>query len=115
MNIYVGNLSYDLTEEELRQAFEAYGTVSSATLIADKFTGKPRGFGFVVMPEQAQGQAAIDALNGKDLKGRRLNVNEARPREERPPRSGGGGGGDRLPFRQRDDRGGNSDRGGRDW
>ena len=92
MNIYVGNLAYETTEADLRQTFEPFGTVSSATVISDKFTGKSRGFGFVVMPEQTQAQAAINALNGKDSNGRKLTVNEARPREERgdrPPRGGG--------------------------
>ena len=91
MNIFVGNLSHDLTDEELRQAFEAFGEVTSATVIKDKYTGDSRGFGFVEMPTKAEAQSAIDGLNGKDLKGRMLNVNEARPRTE--GRRGGGGGG----------------------
>ncbi len=89
MNIYVGNLSHDVTDDDLRQAFEAFGEVSSATVIKDKYTGDSRGFGFVEMPTKAEAQAAIDDLNGKDLKGRNLNVNEARPRTE--GRRGGGG------------------------
>ena len=95
MNIYVGNLSRDVTEEDLRQAFEAFGQVATATMIKDKFSGEPRGFGFVEMPSKAEAQAAIDGLNGKDLKGQSLNVNEARPRSE--DRRGGGrhGGGRR--------------------
>ncbi len=89
MNIYVGNLPHATTESELKDAFEQYGDVSSAAIIKDKFTGDSRGFGFVEMPKNAEAQAAITALNGSDLGGRTLTVNEARPREER---SGGGGG-----------------------
>ena len=88
MNIYVGNLSSDVTEEDLRQAFEAFGQVASANLIKDKFTGESRGFGFVDMPGKAEAQSAIDGMNSKDLKGLTLKVNEARPREDR--RGGGG-------------------------
>jgi RNA recognition motif-containing protein len=88
MNIYVGNLSWQTTEADIRQAFEAYGAVSSVAIITDKNTGESRGFGFVEMASQSEAQAAIQALNGVDLGGRTLTVNEARPREER---SGGGG------------------------
>ena len=88
MKIFVGNLSRDVMDEELRQAFESFGKVESATVLKDKFTGASRGFGFVEMPSAAEAQAAIDGMNGKELKGRAINVNEARPREER----GGGGG-----------------------
>ena len=96
MNIYVGNLSRDVSEEDLRQAFGAFGTVSSAAVIKDKFTGESRGFGFVEIPAKAEADAAIAGLNGKDLKGRSLNVNEARPRPEGGRGGpGGGGGGDR--------------------
>jgi cold-inducible RNA-binding protein len=97
MNIYVGNLSRDLSEGELKGAFEAYGKVSSATVIKDKFTGESRGFGFVEMGTKEEADAAIAALNGKDLKGRTLTVNEARPRTETRggsssgPRKGGWG------------------------
>lgn len=91
MNIYVGNLSPEVTEEDLQQAFEAFGQVTSANVITDKFSGRSRGFGFVEMPTKAEGQAAIDGLNGKDLKGQELKVNEARPRPE--GRSGGRRGG----------------------
>jgi RNA recognition motif-containing protein len=94
MNIYVGNLSRDVNEEDLRQAFEAFGQVQSVNIITDKFTGESRGFGFVEMPGRAEAQSAIDGLNGKDLKGRTLNVNEARPRPE-GRRSGGKRGGGR--------------------
>ena len=88
MNIYVGNLSYQVTDEELRATFEAFGEVSSATVIRDKFTGEAKGFGFVEMPKQAEAEAAIKKLNGKELKGRTLTVNLARPRKE-DSRSGG--------------------------
>jgi cold-inducible RNA-binding protein len=92
MNIYVGNLSHDATEQELRQAFEAFGQVKSAKIIMDRETGQPRGFGFVEMQSDDEAKAAINELNGKPLKGRTLRVNEGRPREERS------GGGDRPPF-----------------
>jgi RNA recognition motif-containing protein len=88
MNIFIGNLSRQVSDADLREAFEAHGAVASANVIKDKFTGESRGFGFVEMADQAQAQAAIAALNGKDLKGRALNVAEAKPRTE-----GGGGGG----------------------
>ena len=83
-SIYVGNLSYDSTEEGIRQLFEQYGEVHSVKMIEDRDTGRPRGFGFVEMDASAAG-AAIQALNGKDLDGRSLKVNEAKPRESRPP------------------------------
>lgn len=82
MNIYVGNLSRGITEEDLRQAFEAFGQVASVSIIKDRFTGVPRGFGFVEMPVSAEAQSAINGLTGKELKGQALNVNEARPRSE---------------------------------
>jgi len=82
MNIYVGNLSYDVTEEELRQEFLAFGEVASANIIMDKYSGRPKGFGFVEMPSVSEGQAAITALNGKTLKDRTLTVNAARPRSD---------------------------------
>ncbi len=91
MNIYVGNLSAGITEQELREAFETFGEVDSAKIIKDNFTGKSRGFGFVVMPSQEQAQAAIEGLNGKEVGGSNLTVNEARPRENRGGRPGGGG------------------------
>ena len=96
MNIYVGSLSYDVTEEDLRQAFESFGQVESATIIKDKYSGKSKGFGFVEMSSKAEAQAAIDALNGKELKGRTLTVNEARPRSESRRDRGGRGGGRRF-------------------
>jgi RNA recognition motif-containing protein len=84
MNIYVGNLSFKLSEDDVQKAFAAFGQVSSVAIIKDKLTGRSRGFAFVEMPEASEAQAAIAALNGKDLGGRSLTVNEARPREERP-------------------------------
>jgi RNA recognition motif-containing protein len=83
MNIYVGNLSYTMSESELRDAFAAYGDVSSVKILMDRETGRSRGFGFVEMPNQSEGEAAISNLNGKELGGRALRVNEARPRERR--------------------------------
>jgi len=91
MKIYVGNLAYEVTEEELRQEFEAFGEITSVSIITDKYTGRPKGFGFIEMPSQTEGEAAIAALNGKTLKERTLNVNTARPRSDN--RSGGFGGG----------------------
>jgi RNA recognition motif-containing protein len=93
MNIYVGNLSYSLTEEDLREAFEPFGAVDSVNIIKDKYSGQSKGFGFVEMPNSEEAQSAINDLNGKDLKGRSLNVNEARPRPEGGRRRGFGGGG----------------------
>ena len=92
MNIYVGNISRTATEQDLKEAFEAFGAVQSVAIIKDKFSGESRGFGFVEMPNKEEGDKAISGLNGKDLKGRTLTVNEARPRTDRP-RTGGGGGG----------------------
>jgi RNA recognition motif-containing protein len=101
MNIYVGNLSFDVKEENLQTAFEAFGKVSSVTIVRDKYSGQARGFGFVEMPDQNEARTAIASLNGKDLLGRQMNVNEARPR---PSRGGSGGHGGR---------GGRSNQGGR--
>jgi RNA recognition motif-containing protein len=98
MNIYVGNLSYDTADDDLREAFEKFGTVSSASVIQDRDSGRSRGFGFVEMPDPTEAQAAINALNGSDLQGRNLRVNEARPREERPQRDAGPGGGGRRSW-----------------
>lgn len=86
MNIYVGNLSYQATEDDLREAFEAHGEVKSVNVIMDKMTGQSRGFAFVEMATKEAGEAAISALNGFELRGRPLKINEARPREERPRR-----------------------------
>ncbi len=90
-NIFVGNLSFGATEDSVRRMFEAHGTVDRVSIVTDRDTGQARGFGFVEMSDNAQGDAAIAALNGADLDGRALNVNEARPKEDR----GGGGGGGR--------------------
>ena len=93
MKLYVGNLSFNTTEEGLQRLFEQVGTVTSCNVIMDKFTNKSRGFGFVEMASQEEASKAIEEFNGKDLDGRALTVNEARPREDRPPRGGGGFGG----------------------
>ena len=97
MNIYVGNLAFATNEDELRKLFEAFGQVDSASVIMDKFSGRSKGFGFVEMSDAAQAQAAIKDLNGKEVGGRPLRVNEALPKTDKP-RGGGGG------FRGRDDR-----------
>jgi RNA recognition motif-containing protein len=88
MNIYVGNLSFEVSAENLRQAFEAFGQVISARIVKDKYSGQPRGFGFVEMLEQAQAQAAIKSLNGKELLGKQMSVNEARPRTDQGRQGG---------------------------
>jgi cold-inducible RNA-binding protein len=93
MNIYVGNLSFTVTEDDLRAAFQAFGAVEKAAVITDKLSGQPRGFGFVEMPNKDEAVKAISELNGKDLKGRSLKVNEAQPRP-----AGGGGGSSRGGF-----------------
>lgn len=93
MNIYIGNLSFETTEESLRQAFEGYGEVSTVSIVTDRYTGKSRGFGFVEMASKGEAQAAITGLNGQELDGQTLNVNEARPRTEK---GGGGRGGRRY-------------------
>jgi len=90
-NIFVGNLSYSITESELEQAFSAYGAVERVSVVRDRDTGQPRGFAFVEMTDANEAANAINALNGREMNGRAINVNEARPREER----GGGGGGNR--------------------
>lgn len=95
MKLYVGNLAYSTTEDELKQIFSEFGTVDSVTVIKDRFTGQSKGFGFVEMPNQQEAEAAIKELDGADLGGRKLRVNEARPREGGGP--GGGGGGGRGP------------------
>jgi cold-inducible RNA-binding protein len=121
MKIYVGNLSRDVTEEDLNKAFGEFGQVDSVAIIKDKFSGQSKGFGFVEMPDKTESQAAMEGLNNKDLKGRAMNVNEARPRTDKPEgrrgyggnRDGfGGGGGRRGPGNDRggfgDNRGGQS-------
>ena len=95
MNIYVGNLARTTVEDELRQAFEAFGAVTKVSIIKDNYSGDSRGFGFVEMPNDTEAQAAIAGLNGNDLNGRELNVNQARPRESRTGGGGGGRGGER--------------------
>ncbi len=92
MNIYVGNLSYKVTEEELKQAFEAFGEVESTKIIQDMYSGRSRGFGFVEMPTKTEAESAIEGLNGKEIKGRELKVSEARPRSERDRYGNRGGG-----------------------
>jgi cold-inducible RNA-binding protein len=96
--LFVGNLSFNTTENDLSDAFAAHGTVVEANLMMDRMSGRPRGFGFVTMSSAEEAQKAIDALNGQQLDGRALTVNVARPREERP--AGGGGGGSRGPRRE---------------
>ena len=86
MNIYVGNLPYGLDRDELRNVFSAYGEVTAARIVMDRETNKSKGFGFVEMPDDAQAKAAIEALNGSEISGRKAVINEARPREERPRR-----------------------------
>ena len=97
MNIYVGNLSYDATDETIKQAFESFGDVTSARVIKDKYTGQSRGFGFVEMPGQIQAQAAIRGLNGKELAGKQMSVNEARARANEG-RTGGQRRGGRMDY-----------------
>jgi len=104
MNIYVGNLPYSTDDDGLKEMFAQFGEVSSAQVIMDRETGRSRGFGFVEMPSDAEAEAAIEALNGKDIDGRALNVNQARPKTDR----GGGGGGGRRG-------GGGGGGGGRRW
>ena len=95
MKLYVGNLPYSVTEDDLRQMFAEFGDVGSVNIITDKFSGQSKGFGFVEMPDNSQADAAIKGLNDTSQKGRNIKVNQARPREQRPPRGGGGGGGQR--------------------
>jgi RNA recognition motif-containing protein len=107
MNIYIGNLPFSATEDELKEVFTEYGQVNSVTIIKDKMSGRSRGFGFVEMADDGEAQNAIQGLNGKDFKGRGMVVNEARPREDRGDYRGGGGGGSRGGYsrgRRSDDR-----------
>jgi len=92
-NIFVGNLSYQTTEQDIRSLFEAYGAVDRVNIVTDRDSGQPRGFAFVEMPNAAEGERAIEAINGRELKGRALNVNEARTKGEGAARSSGAGGG----------------------
>ena len=113
--LYVGNLSFNTTEIAIQDLFSQCGSVSEVMLMQDKFTGRSRGFAFVTMGSDAEAQAAVETFHGKDLDGRALTVNEARPREDRPPGGGGGGGrfdGPRREFRD-DRRGGGGGGGGR--
>jgi len=93
VNIYVGNLSRDVVESDLKEAFQVFGEITTCNIIKDKFTSESRGFGFVEMPNKEEADKAIAGMNGKDLKGRNLTVNEARPRTDRPRTGGGFGGG----------------------
>ena len=97
MDIYVGNLAYSTSDDSLKTAFGAYGEVTSARVVTDRMTGRSKGFGFVEMPDRAQAQAAIDALNGKEVDGRALRVNESQPKPREERRSGGGGFGGGRP------------------
>jgi RNA recognition motif-containing protein len=94
-NIFVGNLPYQTTEDELQSAFSAYGAVDRVSIVRDRDTGQPRGFAFVEMPNSSEAEKAIAGMNGREINGRALNVNEARPREDRGGRGGFGGGGNR--------------------
>lgn len=96
MNIYVGNLSYGVTEEDLKEAFESFGEVETAKIIKDRYSGESKGFGFVEMPDRAGAEAAIDGLDGTELKGRTIKVNKARPRSEGRRGFGRQGGGRRF-------------------
>jgi RNA recognition motif-containing protein len=107
-NIYVGNLSFDATEDQVRSLFEAYGAVEKVSIITDRDTGQPRGFAFVEMMDDDAATKAMEALNGSSLGGRNLNINEARPKADRPRTGGGGGGGGRGGY------GGGGGGGGRD-
>ena len=98
--LFVGNLSFKITENDLQDAFAACGTVVETNIMMDRMTGRPRGFAFISMSTPEEAQKAIDTLNGKDMDGRALTVNVARPREDRPPGGGGGGGGGRGPRRE---------------
>jgi RNA recognition motif-containing protein len=116
VNIYVGNIPYTVTDEDLRQAFGEFGTVTSTSIIIDKITGRSRGFGFVEMSTDEEGNRAIEEMNGKDWMGRTLTVNEAKPRESRPSGGGyGGGGGYSGAPRRSSDGGGRSDGGPREF
>ena len=96
MNIYVGNLARSVSDSDLKDAFQAFGEVSSASVIKDKYSGESRGFGFVEMPSKEEAEKALSALNGKELQGRTITVNEAKPRADRSRGGGGFGGGQRY-------------------
>ena len=110
MKLYVGNLAFSATDGDLREIFSQYGTVTDASILMDRTSGRSRGFGFVTMSGHEEGLASIEGLNGQEIGGRRLTVNEARPMEERAPRSGGGGGGYGGPRRGGGGGGGRDDR-----
>jgi cold-inducible RNA-binding protein len=114
MKLYVGNLAFQTSSDDLQELFSQAGTVESASVVEDRETGRSRGFGFVEMSSKEEGQKAIEQFNGKEVNGRNLNVNEARPREDRGPRGGGGGrggfGGNRGGGGRRDFGGGRNDR-----
>ena len=113
MNIYVGNLLFDVTEDELKELFAPFGQVTEVRLIMDKFSGKSKGFGFIEMPSKEEAEKAIEGLNGKDIKGRAMTVNEAKPKTERGGRGGRGGfGGGGNRGRGGFGGGGNRERGG---
>lgn len=112
MKIYIGNMSFETTEETVRQAFETYGEITSINLISDRDTGRPKGFGFVEMANDEEAKAAIAGLNGTEVDGRTVNVNEARPR---PEGGRGGGGGSRGGFRGGNRGGGGGGGRGRSW
>ena len=112
MKLYVGNLSFQTSSEDLQELFAQAGTVESASVVEDRETGRSRGFGFVEMATTEEGNAAIEQFNGKEINGRNLNVNEARPREDRGGRGGGGGGGGRGGYGGGGNRGGGGGRGG---
>jgi cold-inducible RNA-binding protein len=111
--LFVGNLSFNTTENDLQDAFAGFGSVTDVNLVMDRMSGRSRGFAFVTMGSAEEAQAAISGLNGRDLGGRAISVSEARPREDRPPRSGGGGGGFGGGGRGGERGGGGGDRGGR--
>ncbi len=111
MNIYVGNLPYNMSENDLRAAFEAYGTVTKVSIIKDKFSGESRGFAFVEMASDDEARAAISGLADKEINGRTLRINEARPRDDRDDRGGRGGGGGGRGGGRGGDRGDRGDRG----
>jgi len=112
MNIYVGNLSFDATEGELKELFAPFGQVTEVRLIMDKFSGKSKGFGFIEMPSKEEAEKAIEGLNGKDIKGRTMAVNEAKPKTDRGGKGGRGGFGGGGGGRGRGGYGGGGDRGG---
>ena len=112
MNIYVGNLLFDVTEDELKELFAPFGQVTEVRLIMDKFSGKSKGFGFIEMPSKEEAEKAIEGLNGKDIKGRAMTVNEAKPKVERGGRGGRGGYGGGGRSRERGGYGGGNRGGG---